>query len=336
MGKKIDLTGQAIGYLLVLKEFGKDKHKTILWLCKCLNCYNFKVVSGHSLRDGKTKSCGCYLNKKHTDTANKNTDPSYLNNYLFEYKIHYGKLQRGVYVPCLNCGELFFRPVCNIKTNRGKFCSYECCDKYRIGKNHPTYVKRKKIKCSNCGKTIERKVNTLNKHKNNYCSDKCQREHMFGENASQWKGGKTTLVCEQCGKEYMVWPKDVKSGRKFCSYECRNKYYSIHYTGENSHSWQGGKSFEPYCEKFNKKKKEEIRDKFDNKCILCGKTKEENKNRELSVHHIDRNKDQGCNGHEWDLVPLCMSCHGKVHGMKNEDYWMQRIRQILSWRVIQT
>ena len=33
----------------------------------------------------------------------------------------------------------------------------------------------------------------------------------------------------------------------------------------------------------------------------------------LSVHHIDEDKEQGCNGKEWKLVPLCMKCHSKAH-----------------------
>jgi len=67
-----------------------------------------------------------------------------------------------------------------------------------------------------------------------------------------------------------------------------------------------------YCEKFDNACRERIRDKHDRLCFYCGKDEYAN-NAKMSVHHIDMNKDQGCNGHDWKLVPLCRSCHGKAH-----------------------
>lgn len=64
MPKKIDLTGQTINRLVVIREAGRDKGGRVLWLCRCLgkngdDCGNEVVVSGNDLRDGHTKSCGC-------------------------------------------------------------------------------------------------------------------------------------------------------------------------------------------------------------------------------------------------------------------------------------
>lgn len=87
--------------------------------------------------------------------------------------------------------------------------------------------------------------------------------------------------------------------------------------GENHPQWQGGISFAPYCPKFDKKRREYIRDKFNRTCILCGKTEEDN-GKKLSVHHIDYNKMQGC-GHNWGLIPLCSNCHAKTN--YNRYYW---------------
>ena len=92
--------------------------------------------------------------------------------------------------------------------------------------------------------------------------------------------------------------------------------------GINNPNWKGGISFEPYCYKFNNALKEEIRDKFGRKCFLCPKTEEEEE-RKLSVHHVDYNKEQGCNGVSWLLVPLCMSCNARVNF--NRDYWQDLI-----------
>jgi len=90
-------------------------------------------------------------------------------------------------------------------------------------------------------------------------------------------------------------------------------------SGKNHYNWQGGISFEPYCIKFNNKKREEIRNQYGRKCVNCGIDEKDNitktgKIRRLSVHHVDSDKDQGCNGKSWKLVPLCIHCHGKIHG----------------------
>lgn len=60
MGNKIDLTGQRFGRLLVICEYGRDKHRSVLWLCKC-SCGNEVTVNGDYLRNGHTTSCGCYM-----------------------------------------------------------------------------------------------------------------------------------------------------------------------------------------------------------------------------------------------------------------------------------
>lgn len=95
-------------------------------------------------------------------------------------------------------------------------------------------------------------------------------------------------------------------------------------TGEKARAWKGGISFEPYCPKFNDALKEEIREKFSRVCFLCPKTEEEN-GRKLDVHHVDYNKEQGCNGVRWLLVPLCMSCNARVN--KDRDYWQDFITE---------
>lgn len=59
MGKKIDLTNQRFGKLLVLKEGGRDSSNKILWICQC-DCGNIKEIRGNDLRSGKIVSCGCY------------------------------------------------------------------------------------------------------------------------------------------------------------------------------------------------------------------------------------------------------------------------------------
>jgi len=88
-------------------------------------------------------------------------------------------------------------------------------------------------------------------------------------------------------------------------------------TGELSPSWQGGKSFEPYCELFNDEKKEEIRNRDNRVCRLCNKSELLN-GRRLDVHHINADKMQGCNGKKWYLAALCRSCNSKKDTTEKE------------------
>jgi hypothetical protein len=91
------------------------------------------------------------------------------------------------------------------------------------------------------------------------------------------------------------------------------KHMSEVHSGENSVFWKGGISDRKYCRAFNRHLREQIRDKFGRKCFLCGISEND---RKLSIHHCDYNKGQGC-GHRWNLVPLCVSCHGKTNVHKH-------------------
>ena len=56
--KRIDLTGQRFG-LLTVSEFYEGKNKKSYWTCIC-DCGNETIVRADQLKDGTTKSCGCY------------------------------------------------------------------------------------------------------------------------------------------------------------------------------------------------------------------------------------------------------------------------------------
>ncbi len=59
MSNKTELTDQRFGRLMVLHEDGRDKHKNVLWKCKC-DCGSEVTVRGSDLRNGHTTSCGCF------------------------------------------------------------------------------------------------------------------------------------------------------------------------------------------------------------------------------------------------------------------------------------
>ena len=60
-----DITGQRFGNVTVIKRVKKPeylKSKGAYFLCKC-DCGNEKIIMGKSLREGKTKTCGCHIDK---------------------------------------------------------------------------------------------------------------------------------------------------------------------------------------------------------------------------------------------------------------------------------
>jgi len=135
--------------------------------------------------------------------------------------------------------------------------------------------------------------------------------NVSGKNNPSYKE-KIKKICLVCGNEF----EDIPShkNRKFCSRKCYGIYKSKNFIGKTHPNWQGGISFEPYCEKFNEKKREEIRNQYGRKCVICGRDEKDNitktgKQWKLSVHHIDSDKEQGCDGKQWKLAPLCMYCH---------------------------
>lgn len=62
MGRN-DLTGQRFERLVVLGEAAKDNHGRVTWLCRC-DCGEKVVVQAYNLKNGNTKSCGCYKREK--------------------------------------------------------------------------------------------------------------------------------------------------------------------------------------------------------------------------------------------------------------------------------
>lgn len=58
-----DLTGLVYSRLKVIKRVENDKQNTACWLCRC-SCGRETVARGSMLRNGHTKSCGCWQREK--------------------------------------------------------------------------------------------------------------------------------------------------------------------------------------------------------------------------------------------------------------------------------
>lgn len=195
---------------------------------------------------------------------------------------------------CLMCGKEFKVFPADIKRNKGKYCSTKC--QSEASKNQIEKI------CQQCGKVFF----SVPSKNAKFCSKKC---------SDLAKEKKVKCVCKNCKKEFEISINKAQSG-KFCSQKCFFEYNR----GENSSSWKGGISFEPYCPKFTEELKEKVRQEWDYKCGNCDKTQENNQSK-LRVHHIDYDKEQGCNGKGFFLMPLCTSCHGKSN--HNREYWKE-------------
>lgn len=143
---------------------------------------------------------------------------------------------------------------------------------------------------------------------------------------------KQNLTIGQIGKMHVPSVSNVVIGRWLNVFGIKRKTLSEANSGEHSSWWKGGISFNPYCEKFDNRVKEQLRDYWHRRCVLCNKTEEEN-GRKLSVHHVDYNKNQGCDSTKWKLITLCNFCNAKVNHNRNyyEHYFTNiiMIREVL-------
>lgn len=103
----------------------------------------------------------------------------------------------------------------------------------------------------------------------------------------------------------------------------KNGMFGVHRTGEDAPGWKGGVSSLDYPVDFNARLKRFIRERDNNTCQLCGRTKEA-EGRELGVHHINYDKNDLF---ELNLITLCRGCNSKVNSRRDfwEDYFTFRM-----------
>ncbi len=96
------------------------------------------------------------------------------------------------------------------------------------------------------------------------------------------------------------------------------KYFQERFLGLRNPNWKGGSSFLPYSFVFNKKLKEEIKERDNFRCRYCDKIEEQAKNedslhRGLTVHHVDFDKN---NNSKENLMTACRRCNAKLNFRK--------------------
>lgn len=70
-GLLIDLTGRQFGRWRVIADSGERRGLDPLWHCEC-ECGATRLVLGHSLRRGRSKSCGCLKREAQSARARQN------------------------------------------------------------------------------------------------------------------------------------------------------------------------------------------------------------------------------------------------------------------------
>lgn len=233
----------------------------------------------------------------------------------------------GITFNCEYCGKEKTIKPSKYNVHKHHFCCAECFHKWRsvhaIGENAMRWNGGKiTVTCDMCGVEYKNWISQIKNNKYNFCSNTCR--HEFSRTVVKLGGitwdGKQYRKCIICNNiiECTVGIYHDRYGA-CCSRECVKIYNSTRKEkyGDNT-----------YCYLFNNEFKSRVRDFFGNKCILCGKTKEENK-KNLDVHHvIKKDKDAGCDSDDSLFVVLCRSCHMKIH-MKDLDYYEQLFKDLI-------
>jgi len=171
----------------------------------------------------------------------------------------------------------------------------------------------------------------------------------IGSNNPNYKGGKDTIICKNCGDKFSAYDRTFCSvdcyreynrgeahpryadlvtvkcsycgtsfekkeyrvkDRQFCSDKCHNDWMSENNSGSNSPRWKGGHQ-NYYGENWNR-----VREKARNlvsSCQVCGGGPEPRE--KLDIHHIVpvRSFDEPENANTLDnLTALCRTCHVAV------------------------
>lgn len=203
---------------------------------------------------------------------------------------------------CIYCGEYIDNGT-EVRYEDLEFCSIKCLDMYFL------------TKC------VNEEISFLDLPKETRDRELGRRSYVVHPK-----------TCPVCGTIFYISYTN-EGNRTYCSEECYRKGMEPAWkkrgllnTGWLSHRWAGGISNGEYCNKFNENLKNRVRAFFGNKCFLCGKPQDEN-GRNLSVHHVNYDKNACCDNSRVMFVPLCQECHGKTNN--DREYWEDYFEQIL-------
>ena len=214
---KVDLTGKRFGKWTVLGDIGKRTSSgTVMWNCLC-DCGEQKDVSGHSLRRGKSTSCGC----------------SKINNLI---GLRFGKLEvkkkvdkkigTGIVWECLcDCGKS--TEVRSMLLSQGITKSCGCLGVPR-GINHYKYNEKltedeRRNGRYGLGDGDFRVWSKMVKDRDNYTCQVC------GDN----KGGNLNSHHLNAWNAFPKQRFDLENGTTLCT-DCHKEFHKLHGNGDNT------------------------------------------------------------------------------------------------------
>lgn len=138
--KCIDLTGQKFGRWTVLERVIKPNNPNAYWLCQC-ECGTIKEVMGKNLRNGRSKSCGCYKKEADSERMIQLNKARALDlrsekyGFLTPIRPTEWRLSGSIIWECLcDCGNITYVSVDNL---RGQHPVRSCgCVNYSIGEKN--------------------------------------------------------------------------------------------------------------------------------------------------------------------------------------------------------
>lgn len=128
MPKMIDLTGEKFGRWTVLQLDKENKKKGAHWICQC-ECGEKRSVCGQTLRNGRSKSCGCLHKEIVTEIGHNNVidlTGKTFGKLTVLYKAPHDDNNTSVYWVCqCECGRIT-QPISGQNLRRGETISCGC------------------------------------------------------------------------------------------------------------------------------------------------------------------------------------------------------------------
>ena len=120
----IDLTGQTFNWLFVESRAENTNEGRAMWNCRCLLCGNKCVVYGKYLRNGSTKSCGCYRKEQARERIFEDLTGQTFNSLHVDSYSHKNKWNESVWnCTCILCGkQTHTATTAALKSGRIKTC----------------------------------------------------------------------------------------------------------------------------------------------------------------------------------------------------------------------
>ena len=150
MSKLINETGNKYGYLTVIERGLNTKSGKAQWICKCDCGSDNIIVLGSSLRNGTTKSCGCYQKEQTVKASIVDLTGKTIGNFLVLESSGAGVGGHTWHCKCLLCGnEDVYIVTPNLTKQYSCGCSISSKGERRIkeilDKNNIVYIQEKRF-----------------------------------------------------------------------------------------------------------------------------------------------------------------------------------------------